>query len=201
VKRRDQIDEILAGGHLPARTYDDIFERVLDATSDRRRQRKRSWTVVPTAAFAMAVALWLVFIGPTVDRFTAKGPDRAPTATGIDIACVSSAGPRCRTNDTLTFIVSPSASAGYLGAYAQRADDPGGERLWYFPDATGRAPLVVPAAATTVLPDGVRLGPEHRPGRYRVTVWLSPQPIERRSLERPPATARLATSMEIEVAP
>src|SRR5262245_64421781 len=41
VTERERLDEILSGGHLPARTYDQIFERVLPG-SQREKQAPKA---------------------------------------------------------------------------------------------------------------------------------------------------------------
>lgn len=201
MKNRKQLDEILAGGHLPGQAYDEIFERVLATTAPRaapRAERRPGWLLIPGIA-ATALGTWLVFFTGTKGRFLEKGGvSPAPSsAAGIDLACKSSAGPRCRVDDTLMFLIRPDTGTGYLGAYAQRTDDPDGERIWYFPSAAHQSPLVGGAATTTVLDRAVQVGPEHRPGTYRVTLWLDSNPIER---GRGPSPDR-ATTRTIEIVP
>jgi hypothetical protein len=77
------------------------------------------------------------------------------------------------------FSVNTAVASGFLGAYAERLGDSSHERIWYFPTATSEAPRVSPGEGTVILTEGVRVGPEHRPGDYRVTVWLSEQPLMR----------------------
>jgi hypothetical protein len=100
------------------------------------------------------------------------------------------------------FVVSPRVPAGYLFAYAQRIDEPDGERIWYFPDAAGRSPLVTTGGLTAVLEKGVKVGAEHRPGKYRIDLWLTPTPIRR---DVPTLASRTAegvgTTIEIEIVP
>jgi hypothetical protein len=202
VTGRKQLDEILSGGHLAPRAYDEIFERVFDAGQrpQERWTRRFRWMLVPSGALAAALGVWLIFFRVDGGAFTPKGGDQLLAADGIEIACKSFAGPRCRLGDTMMFMVSPSASSGYLGAYAQRADDPRGERIWYFPDARGKSPFVTPGGATTFLEEGVKVGPEHWPGTYRVFLWLASNPIDRGSGE-PSATNRAREIPALEIVP
>ena len=199
---RKQLDEILSGGHLAPRAYDQIFERVLDAAQ--RPQvgwtRRLRWMLIPSGALAAALGVWLIFFRIESGTFTSKGDDQLLAATGVELACQASGGARCRLGDTMMFMVSPSAASGYLGAYAQRTDDLTGERIWYFPDAQGKAPFVTPGEATTFLQEGVRVGPEHRPGTYRVFLWLAPTPIDRGSPD-PSATNRAREIRALEIVP
>jgi hypothetical protein len=64
-------------------------------------------------------------------------------------------------------------------AYAERVGAPPAERIWYFPVRTGAQPRIEPGVETQVLGQGVRLGPPHVPGRYRVHAWISETPVER----------------------
>ena len=75
------------------------------------------------------------------------------------------------------FSVNGTRSAGYLLALAERVAGPP-VRIWYFPASDGSAPRVEARASTTVLPQGVRLGPPHAVGEYRVMAWLSAQPVD-----------------------
>jgi hypothetical protein len=204
MKGLDPIDEVLAGGHLPARAHDEIFERVLAAVEARPRRLpwwRRRWALVPAGTLAAALGGWLLSFRAARDGFSAKGDARLMEATGIAIACKSLAA-RCRVGDTMIFMVSPAVRTGYLVAYAQRVDEPNGERIWYFPDAAGRSPFVTGDGSTRVLDEGVKVGAEHRQGKYRVTLWLARSAIARGA----PALASQAaqstrTSVDLEIVP
>jgi hypothetical protein len=194
VSRDDRkIDEILAGGYLAGPEYDRILDRVLDATAPRRRRRIR-WMLVPGGPLALAATLaaWWLYVRPAPGPFTAKGRGADGAAGALEVGCArvlgrvsGPAGTRaCKIGDTLLFQVNAAMVAGYLGAHAERADAPGGLRIWYFPTATGESPRVAPGTGTVVVPDGIAIGPEHAAGRYRVTVWISGKPLARSEVDK-----------------
>jgi len=201
MKNLDPVDQILAGGQLPARAHDQIFERVLSEVQARPRRLvwwRQWWTLVPAGTLAAVLGVSLIVVRTGRDGFLAKGDPRLMEATGIEIAC-KSLEPRCRVGDTMMFMVSPAVQTGYLVAYAQRVDEPNGERIWYFPDAAGKSPFVTAGGSTRVLDEGVKVGPEHRRGQYRVTLWLARSAIGRGA----PALAsqRTRTSLDLEIVP
>ena len=101
------------------------------------------------------------------------------------------------------FSVNAAIASGYLGAYAERLGDPAPERIWYFPDPTGRSPQVASGSGTIVLPQGIRIGLEHRPGRYRVIAWIAEREPVRAAAGGPTSegAARARDAFEIEVTP
>lgn len=168
-----RLDEILAGGTLGGPHYDEIFERVLARSAPQEkpaRLRKLWWLMA--AALVPAAAVWLVLVRPKVPAPTPKGVAGAALGA-IEIGCGPSGGHVCHPGDTLMFSVNAAVVSGYLGAYAERVGDPAPERIWYFPDPTGRSPQVASGSGTIVLPQGIRIGLEHRPGRYRVIAWIT----------------------------
>jgi hypothetical protein len=195
-------EELLAGGSLSGRQHDEILARVLDRTetADRPRPRLRGRTgLVLCAAAVPALAAWLILVSPARDAFQAKGPPQRTTAA-IDIGCTSSGSRVCPMGGTLAFVVNAAVTSGYLGAYAERLDDPSHARIWYFPTAAGASPLIAPGTGTIVLPDGIQLGSEHRPGRYRVTVWISSRPVDRDEMDAAaPGMLRDRSSFDLEV--
>jgi hypothetical protein len=71
----------------------------------------------------------------------------------------------------LLFAVRGEQARGFLGAYARPAG--GGETIWYF-SAEGESPAVAAQGPELqALSRGIRLGPEHQPGRYQVVVVLA----------------------------
>jgi len=197
-----QIDRLLSRGYLGGPRHDAILREVLKGAEVPSRARSlRRWlalALVPGAAVAAGLAVWLTVASPAQPPFTEKGGAGGVPASAVNLACGPAKGRVCRVGDTLMFTVNAAVISGYFGAYAERVDaaPPGvgnqgaaGERIWYFPTAAGAAPVVAPGQGTLVLPDGIRLGPEHRPGRYRVTVWLSSAPLGRSAVDKAPADA------------
>jgi hypothetical protein len=193
----DKLDELLARGSLGGPRYDDILGRVLAQTEARSPRRWLKWSWIPGAAIASAAA-WLLLAQPTPGSFTAKGPPTENDA--LQIGCKPTGGRVCQAGGTLMFSVNSAVTSGVLGAYAERIDDPRHQRIWYFPGASGSAPVVTPGAGTVVVPEGVQIGPEHSPGRYRVTVWLADRPLGAADIDRAdPAAIHARTVLDIEV--
>ncbi|HKO50538.1 MAG TPA: hypothetical protein VJV79_22600 [Polyangiaceae bacterium] len=194
-KDDSELDQLLSRGRLSGRQYDEIERRVLAQVVPRNRWR---WTsFVPAAALASsALVVGLLLAGREPNEraskdshaaarelgFTARGSSLSTggpprTAAVIDLGCAGRPAHVCRIGDTLMFSVSGNRSVSYLLAFAERVGGPAG-RIWYFPVREGSAPLVEARAETSVLSQGVRLGPPHAVGEYRVTAWLSEQPVD-----------------------
>jgi len=184
-----ELDQLLAHGRLSGRQYDEIERRVIQQMAAKRG--RWAWTLpLPAAALAVGVLLAVRAVSErsgdglpvaTHPGFTARGSSpssgtsRAPAL--LDLGCAARPAHVCRIGDTLMFSVNGDPSTGYLLAFAEPVANPG-ERIWYFPAGHGLSPSVEVRAATTVLPLGVRLGPPHVVGEYRVTAWLSPEPVD-----------------------
>lgn len=187
------MDELLARDSLGGPQYDDILEKVLARTealepqraASKRHRSPRRWTLAFGALAASATAAWLVVpaMHGGAGHFATKGGDtkggNAQPSGVFEIGCGPSARPTCRVGDTLMVSVNAAVAWGQVGAYAERADDPEHSRIWYFPSPAGGVPLVAHGAGTVVLPEGIKVGPEHQPGSYRVTLWLSSRPVDR----------------------
>jgi hypothetical protein len=174
------LDELLARGTLGGRHYDEIFEKVVARTGlkgGRAARRWVKWIFGAGAVLVPAVTAWIIIARPQPDRQTAKGEHGMVGA--LQIGCGRSGDPVCRTGDTLMFSVNAAIVSGYLGAYAERIGDPTHERIWYYPTFAGHSPAVARGEGTVVLPDGIRIGSEHRPGHYRVTSWIADRPFTR----------------------
>jgi hypothetical protein len=53
-----------------------------------------------------------------------------------------------------------------------------------------------------VLAQGIKIGPEHAPGRYRVTVWMASRPAQRTDIDSAePDLVRNRTTFDLEVIP
>jgi hypothetical protein len=209
VKRDDlELDRLLARGLSSGPQYDDIEQRVMKRVAPRRK--RWLWPTLVSSGLGFAAGAWLLVSagtfsglgsgelanGSSADGFRAKGtaPARASgSPLAFDVACGTSASRVCRLGDTLMFSLNPSGASGYLAAYAERVDEPSASRIWYFPAPGSAAPSVEATGATVVLPEGVRLGPPHVLGRYRVTAWLSESPISSASTQAPSARSSSVT--------
>lgn len=205
-----ELDRLLARGHLSGGQYDRIERRVLARVAP--KPARWLWpALLPAAALASVLGIWVVSgrdgdatRGPenpaapgarVSDGFTPKGA--APAAGLLSIGCNATTPGSCRLGDTLMFSVHAGAPPGYLVAYAERAGDGAGARIWYFPSASGAAPRVQAQSVTTVLPEGIRLGPPHAAGRYRVWAFISETPPDRAKLVSPGGPDRAELVLEI----
>jgi hypothetical protein len=190
----DELDKLLARGHLSGAQYDSVEKRVLDRVAPRPKHLLR-WLPLAAAGLVLGVATLHV----TEDSsFRSKGSGPGPAV--INLGCGRELSRDCRAETTLLFTVNAALGSGHFGAYATPLDVPDGERIWYFPDASGKAPIVGPGAGTVVLPSGIRIGSEHASGRYRVTAWLSRQPLSREELDQAPPNVFLSReSLEMQV--
>jgi hypothetical protein len=203
VKKEDaRLDQLLSRGSLGGPQYDEIFERVMERSGATAPARRRFWRWSWVAAVALAPAVVLLLVHRSGDQaLRSKGPPGQAIAA-VDISCGPSAARACRAGDVLMFTVNAAVASGYLGAFAERLDDPTHERIWYFSEATTGPPLVRPGAGTVVVPRGIRIGPEHRPGRYRVTAWIASQPLDRGQIDvAAPDVIRSRSTLDFEVVP
>jgi len=203
-KEEIRLDELLARGSLGGPRYDEIFERVMERheASEPTPTRKRDvrWLWVPLAALVPILALWVV-PRSSHQPFTSKGA-LGPANPAVDISCGPAGGRSCRAGDVLMFTVNAAAVSGYLGAFAERIDDPQHDRIWYFSDRANEPPLVAPGTATVVVPQGIRIGPDHRAGKYRVTAWIASRPLDRGEIDgAPPQLIRSRSILDFEVVP
>ena len=179
-----ELNELLAGGQLSGTEYDAIEANVLERVAPRSRSPRVFAVLLPGLGLAAAVALWVSASSrqphqPSLDAndaFRAKGGNASGSTLpvgSVELGCASRPSGTCRLGDTLMFSINTSVASGYLAAFAQRGAGARGERIWYFPTAGGDAPRLTPGQGTRVVPQGVRLGAPHTPGRYTITVWLS----------------------------
>jgi hypothetical protein len=198
------LDKILARGSLGGPRYDEILEQVLrrTATDQPSGLRRRARLALLGGAFLVpALVVLFIFFGKVRGPFTAKGHPGVANGA-LDVGCAPAGTRACRLGGTLMFTVNAAVTSGYLGAYAERADDPSHTRIQYFPTASGAAPAVAARGGTVVVPEGIQLGPEHRPGRYRVTVWVASRPLDGPGLEAAePGTVQSRATLEIEILP
>jgi hypothetical protein len=201
-KEGARLDQLLSKGSLGGPQYDDIFERVMERTGAPAPARRRFRRWIWVAAVALAPAVVLLFVHRSGDQaLRSKGP-LGQASAAVDISCGPSAARACRAGDVLMFTVNAAVASGYLGAFAERLDDPTPERIWYFSETTARSPFVQPGVGTVVVPRGIRIGPEHHPGRYRVTAWIASQPLDRGQIDvASPDVIRSRSTLDFEVVP
>lgn len=196
----DELDFLLARGRMSGATRERVLLAVTEATRPSRPLRWIARAGLAGASLALAAAVLLrLGAGPQHEAFRAKG--EGLTSTAVDVLCVESGTATCRVGETLVFRLDEQASAGYLAAYAT-TDREGGEPIWYFPEADGSTPEILPRAGAQVVPRGIRLGPEHRSGRYVVRVIVARRPLTRAAaLDVGNADVLLRSSRVIEVVP
>lgn len=195
MKERDlELDRLLTGGHLSGQSYDDIERRVVRKVTAPQHQSRGAWFIVPAMALASVLGVWFFVKSQAEDPFRAKGQQLTEgelLSAAIDVSCDTAANRRCQPGSTLMFAVDTSAVSGYLGAFAERLDAPGAERVWYFPAADGKMPEIPSGDGTVVLPEGVLIGDRHAPGHYQLTVWLSERPVARTDFDETMAHSTL----------
>jgi hypothetical protein len=174
-KDGSELNRLLSHGRLSGAEYDAVEQRILAQVAP-ERTRARWQLFAPAVAAAAALALWL--------GLRAHEPGYAEKGGGmlaggvVSVGCGAGAAHRCHLGDTLVFSVLGNVAPVYLIAYAEPLG-PEPSRIWYFPRTGQTAPRVAAGPGTQVAPDGVRLGPPHVPGRYRVKVWLSESALDR----------------------
>ena len=161
------------------------FERVMDQL-ERQKRRELGPFWAPASSWAKRVGVtavvvasaWLAWVrAPQPEEWTARGIQRAEPE--LKLACVeSSVGSEavpCAQGRTLTFDLGGAFRDSYFAAVARRGDD---ALIWYQPTPDG---MSIPAR-TGLLGQGIRLGSEHTPGRYRVIAVLSKRPLSRAAI-------------------
>jgi hypothetical protein len=176
---------------------EDILARVLDGVVPQPRRRWLGARVFGGALGGLAVVgallLWLV---PTVGHrrigdFVARG---GSSIAAVRAFCGSDpTGDSCLAGEALFFEVRGAPPSRYFAAFARRAD---GLVIWYFPetDAAGSLDLET-HIREQALDRQVRLGDEHRPGRYDVSLVFSPSPVSREDVKRWVADPRSASGI------
>ena len=184
------LDALLSGGRLSGPARDRIFDGVAAevARETRSRVRRRVWATALAGAGAVAA---MVVLAPRLTMigsqpFRAKGGP-VQGATQLDLVCSGGTLDACPQGATLMFGASGAAATGVLSAYAEPLD-PGVERIWYF-SADGESPRLTVGGSTDVAQRAVRIGSEHAPGRYRLHVFLTREPLSQAILlaGNPPA--------------
>jgi hypothetical protein len=173
-----ELDHLLSRGGLGGPQRDIILERVLASTAAERPRFRWRNLLLAGLAVGSVTAGALVMIRPADQGFRARGTE---LGASIDVACVGSTLAACPQGATLLFALSGASAGGYLGAYAIAPD---GSRIWYFSGEV-EAPSIPLSDRTRAFTRGIRVGPEHRPGRYVVHVLLTRRPHSRERLAAP----------------
>jgi hypothetical protein len=160
-----------------------VLGAVLAKTAPRRWRRLLGWGLT----VATAAAMLLLVMRPV--PFRARGGGGAPL---LEVGCRDGSLDACPSGSALLYRADGAVDGGFLAAWA--VPEGGGEKIWYFPTASGESPSVTARSEVQTLARGVRLGPEQPPGRYRVHLLLSRRPLERAAVDSPPPDALIVTS-------
>jgi hypothetical protein len=188
----EEIDTLLSEGRLSGPTKDRVFEGALrdagigDGGAPRARASWRTRLAV-TTGLTLATGVAAMILVPRISRqddaFRVKG---AAAALELDVACVGAAGAgslgACPQGATLVFSIRGDRPlGGYLAGYADPGS--GGERIWYF-SADGDTPALPASVRDATLPfsKAIRIGPEHAPGEYRVSLFVTRAPLTKTAL-------------------
>jgi hypothetical protein len=176
----EELDRLLSRGRMGAPDRQRVLGRVLDATAP-KKSRVAGWAGVFAFVSAGAVAAAVLLVrGRPDDAFTSKGSAGAATPR-VEASCIDGDPSRCAAGSTIVFRAENCEAGGYLAAFAERAGSK--DRIWYFPSKSDPTLPQVPAAAEPrVLGRGARIGPEHTPGPYVVTMILLRHPLTREQI-------------------
>jgi hypothetical protein len=194
----DELDRLLARGRMGGPARERVLGRVLETTAP-RKARMASWAGVLAFVSAGAVAATVLLVrGHPDDSFTSKGGSAAVTPR-VEVSCIDGDPSRCAMGSTLVFRAEDCEAGGYLAAFAERSGST--ERLWYFPSSNDPTlPSIAAKAEPQVLPRGARIGPEHTPGRYVVTMILAKRQLTRDQIvdaTSPDLLGRWTTPIEV----
>jgi hypothetical protein len=169
----DPLERLLSAGALTGDEHAAVLDGVLRAADRRRRVRAG---VAISVVGMLAAGVTLIAGGaslrdatPITSAIQAKGPSKARVVVELD--CMPAGRRVCPVGSKLYLRFPGSPVSGFVAAYAQRANA-NEEPIVYFPGRDGRSPRV-DAGSFQVVPAAVVIGREHRPGRYRVRVFLS----------------------------
>jgi len=185
-QRQKELDRLLAGGGMSG----PALERALDGALQQAAPRARSRWVRPALWLAPAAAallgVWLVRSpAPDGGGFRAKGEALA-LAPEVELVCGERTGNdlQCAHDAQLYFRVSGNAGAGYLSAVAEDAT---GQRVWFFPTASAPSVPLAGGPEPHLAPRSIKLAGVPA-GQYRVSVWVSPRPLDREETAHLPTT-------------
>ena len=177
-RRPGRADTLLSQGNLSGQQREEVLARVLDQVSAAEPAPRGLRTLWAGASLALAAALALFVVRPAL-RGDLGLRARGGASPIVRVACEPGGLEACRAGGTLLFAVEGAPAAAHLAAFAEPVG--GGERVWYF-SAEGESPPVSDRTADAILRRGIRLGAEHPPGAYRLTVLLTASALPRATL-------------------
>jgi hypothetical protein len=177
---RDKIDDLLARGRLSGPRRERIFEEVDRRVRGGLRARSKFWIVAGPLALAAGLAILLRSQGDgRPEPYAAKGT----SGSTLELACSGGELSSCPRGSKLMFRLQALPSSGFLHAYAEPLE--GQERVWYYPTAANPPPYIEPGLAGQLMGQGIVIGQEHAPGRYRVHLVVASTPLSREELLAP----------------
>jgi hypothetical protein len=178
--RRDRLDQLLSRGRLGGPTA----ERVLDGALRQAGIVPPPWyrrraVLFGSPVLVCAAAAAFVLIGrPAPDTMRSKGGSPGDSAV-VSVECGGRAPGTCGREDLILFRVEAVARQGFLAAYAEPAI--GGERIWFFPQADGSAPVVAAGTGPQVLREAVAAR-SMSPGHYQVHIVITGRPVSKQEI-------------------
>src|SRR5262249_46925775 len=106
---------------------------------------------------------------------------------GLDVHCVDGNLEERPVGSTLLFLADVQVPQGFLHAYAENTATH--ERIWYFSRASEAPFLGPPNQRERIVERAIRIGKEHAPGLYQITLLLAGAPLEPNQVAAPPAEA------------
>jgi hypothetical protein len=176
-KTANELDRLLAGGGMSGAEADAIFDRVIASVESADRRRHVGPRVLWSTGILAAAAVALIAFSAHPARppaFTARGASVA--VPRLELICSGGTLEACPLSSKLIFAVAGDATTGFLSAYAEPLE-PGTERVWYFSKSNQSPELPRIGEGTRVFERAVQIAGTHRPGRYRVHLFLSDVPL------------------------
>jgi hypothetical protein len=180
----DEIDYLLSRGSLASAQRERILGNLLasaHAVPAPERKRRFGWwgaSALGLAAGAVALLLWVR--APRRDQpvhFATKGHG-ATEGPFVEMTCLGASAKACPIGSELAFSIEGGRpEGGLVSAYADPLGR--GERVWYLTNERLSAPVPSGGSSMRVAPKVARVGDEHSPGPYRVTVIVTDDPVAR----------------------
>jgi hypothetical protein len=175
--RHDRLDELLSRGRLAGPAAERILDGALrEAGIARPPWYRRKPILWGSPVLVCAAAAAFLLIGrPSPDAMRSKGSAAGDRAV-VSVECSGRSFGTCRTEDFILFRVEAVPRQGFLAAYAEPAS--GGERVWFFPEADGNAPVVAASTEPQMLRQAVAAR-SLSPGRYQVHIVITGRPVSK----------------------